>query len=622
MQRKTLLILGMGGLIAVAYSWLCLPFNSRESVGATPSEGPTTSPSSAVALFEEPSERVVEPSVQARTDVPGQVERAESAAQDGDLVETQGRVIDTSGNGVVGIGVVEEEHPDSTLATTGEDGFFVLAHRGLNCLQAEDHRFTTVLKSCLGRSEAQIIVAPVVTIDGIVVDDMGTAIEGAALWWYYSPELFASQSLVSTDAVKSTIWQRTDIDGRFAFERLPSGAGMFLRVSKPGYELVRMYVPDRTTHALRVVLASSQLTSIAGIVQHLSGLPASNAMVKVGAQYSVRCDSSGQFALSFGAIDETEPLVAIVGGYQAAIILEFGKAVSAGMIPMPLVITLGPPCLEVDGNVTSERGVGLAGWHVRLADGTTMNPLTPQLLAEDQVTLLPVEAQTDLYGGFRLGGLSEGKHYKLEVKELDSGLTIYGGPFIAGSTGVSIVVPGDALRATLNGNTIAVSGEPLANIVITAMIGGIKQGAYCLSRGPSTISTSTGVFEFKNIPRQNLFLEVAGENVMPSLIPIDPTAEHVRLSVARLCKVRVDISKVLPGDKGRLRFKDRNGCDVLVRIAGGFSASEVDVINGQSPWISVSEETKAIVLLRGADEICVTQLAVLQPGAALEIVME
>lgn len=511
-----------------------------------------------------------------------------------------GRVIDLSGKGVPGL-PIRFDRVDSDCAFSGTDGSFTLPYQpGDGCLIASDAVYQTLLRACPqgGRdgTEYLIVVSPSVSLEGEVLDDAGTPVEGALLWQLLDVDGLAVTFPLLAETHLQQAWTRSDAEGRFQLTNIPTSALLQLQVSKPGYRTQVVTMPAASTQGLRFALERDRQSGLQGVVEHPNGLPAAGATVMFGAHYSSRCTETGSFFLELGNIEESENLVAVLKGHQPALLESFGKVVHANSVPSPLVLRLGPECMTIGGRVVQADGTPLPGWKVRLATGNRLSPFIKGLV-EDLASRLPAEAITDHAGYFTLGGLFE-RTYQLEARDPRTHITILSDPILAGTTGAVLTVPEGALRQSLEVRVSFRDGTPVANASVDALVGRIHDGTLSTERvGVPVLTDELGHAELSWVPRDSLLVCVSGADLMDAHVFVPAENDGVQeISVLRRCSIRVDATSIRGEALATVGFLNEDGSEQLAYIAGGFSATRIELSAGMSPWLTVAESVTKVVV--------------------------
>jgi hypothetical protein len=191
----------------------------------------------------------------------------------------------------------------------------------------------------------------------------------------------------------------TDLDGRFALERLTPGSYRLL-VEAAGFPTAEA-APVVAPAAELVLHVAGEGRSIGGRVE-LGGASAAGARVALAAEMTggpVRetlSRADGRFA--FGGLgDGTYALRASRGGLASATVRGVAAGRDGATVPAALALAPGQ---TIAGRLVQDAGAALAGFEVR-AESATLAP------GDDP---LPALARTDQSGAFTLGPLSPGSY--------------------------------------------------------------------------------------------------------------------------------------------------------------------------------------------------------------------
>jgi hypothetical protein len=320
-----------------------------------------------------------------------------------------------------------------------------------------------------GDEENSVVVSPRLRLAGIVQDEGGAPLADVELR-FGLPEgslVAAGQDLADTMSIG---WEaRTDAEGRFALDRLPSIPRARLRVRLAPYETQVLVKDAWVDEELVVEMREPEGEWLAGRVE-AAGQPVPSAWVFLGGA-STRSDASGEFRLHLGGLEKEQELVAAAAGHVPARLA--GDVNPDGTVRWPAFarLELGGAPLALAGTVVDAGGRPRAGQEIWLEQGRVVyRDGFPSVLE----TIVAGHAEirhgtkTDEAGGFRLEGL-EPRDYGICVVDPDSALVVELGPFPAGTTGLRLRQPTDELLPLVRGRVVSRSGAAVEGATVQVM---------------------------------------------------------------------------------------------------------------------------------------------------------
>ncbi len=233
--------------------------------------------------------------------------------------------------------------------------------------------------------------AALVRLAGQVVDGRAHAVPGATVLAFRIADGGAGRGEPARTS--------TDLDGRFAIDRLSAGSYRLL-VEAAGFATAEL-APVVAPASELVLRVAGEGRSIWGRVE-LGGAPAAGARVALaaetigGPQRETLSGADGRFAFS-GLGDETYALRASRAELASPTVRGIIAGRDGANLPAPLSLAPGQ---RIAGRLVQDAGAALAGFEVR-AESAALPP------GDDP---LPVLARTDPSGAFTVGPLSPGSY--------------------------------------------------------------------------------------------------------------------------------------------------------------------------------------------------------------------
>jgi len=289
----------------------------------------------------------------------------------------------------------------------------------------------------------------------------------------------------------------------------------------------------------------------------------------------------------------------------------------AQLWPSFVTLWLGAESRSLSGFVHGPDGAPFAGAEVWIDDPTFVcgteggfATLEGEMRgASDGERHAPVTSAED--GSFVLDGLAS-RNYRVAAMDPSTLQIVRMEPIAAGSTGVVLDLPADALWERVAGSVVDGHGQPLAGLSVS-----LERETFRLSThgslwrdsaGREAVRTDeAGRFEFARVPREGVQLRVRGETLRPTEVQLESVADplDIRIETPWLGHVQVALAGVAPAG-GRIEIHDEAGHAVDFYVFGGGSVwtrGGIDLANadefadGRTPVLSVPDSARAVVLL-------------------------
>ncbi len=237
----------------------------------------------------------------------------------------KGRVLDATGRSLSGVALgIEGAATDARYETkSGASGSFeIAAPASASAIVSRDPDWTTVLAgytNILPTNKTNVVVAPRIEISGRVVDEAGTAVEGAEIS-VLQPENLGADFGFALDLSARRTWRTaSDKSGAFALADVPAIDRTQLRVAAGGFPLHTEPAPQATSRSMVLVLVREQKphSTIEGRVVDAEGRAVASARVSAGAQVA-SVDDRGRFVLDVAQIGPKVRVVALARGFLPA----------------------------------------------------------------------------------------------------------------------------------------------------------------------------------------------------------------------------------------------------------------------------------------------------------------
>jgi protocatechuate 3,4-dioxygenase beta subunit len=539
------------------------------------------------------------------------------------LVHVRGRTLDVQGHPVsgVGVGVDGQKIP---LAKSDASGAFDIDIHGLGKrLVAIAEEWVTVRYDVVDESnrdrEHFLIVAAPISLAGNVADASGRPLAGATVEIDIPIGAFVGFPLALDSTGLERFATKSGAGGSFELKGAPFVERAKLVTSFGDLESDVRPLPSESVSGLYIELKERAVVSatLEGVVVHEDGSPAEGARV-ILVDGEAKTDAQGRFRLELRSAEPETPLVAILKGFQPAVLPEYGRVLRAtDGHPPPVRLVLGPPPLSIAGHVLDTDGKACPKWTVALAQGTGVSQhRIPVITAENLSSGAEVRASTDGKGAFRLSGLRN-IAYQLRAWGKD-GRMIQSEPIQAGSEDVVLRTDPEAWVERISGRVVSRDGIPLEDLTI-----GLELVTYQSSFGlqseslKATTTRSDGTFEFERVPRRFARLSVHGEAIQETGRDLERVdlGRPIEIVVLRMCRFRFE-SEGGAGVPTRLSVLEEGGrkLGLVTREAGTMrSGPFAELTDGKSLVLTVSEEACRLVLYKD-DEVLSSQPLRLTPG--------
>ncbi|MCE9594341.1 MAG: carboxypeptidase-like regulatory domain-containing protein [Planctomycetes bacterium] len=556
---------------------------------------------------------------------------AKAAAVAPKTFRIRGRVCDVVGASIGSVAVAADH--GSTLVQSTADGTFELefeAGRDV-LLVARPKTHVTVraarANESAAASELCIVVAPQVALAGRVVDSTGAPVEGALVSREVPDLLFAGLPFPldhsSSDFDAERVVKSNGL-GRFAFIALPRLSGVFLEVEAKGFRPKTQRLDDASfDHEVVIELERPDPATpgLDGIVVHRDGAPAEGATVRIDA-LGAKTDEHGAFHLPLEyAVRVGAPLIAVLKGYQPAVVPDIDALIAKKDEDRPpLRVVLGPAALAISGRVLDAALRPAAKWQVQLLDGTRLSfNQIPSELAESIAGGNRVKATTDPAGRFELRGLVD-RDYRVLVSDPKSLIRFESDPIAAGTHGVDLVAPADALWPKLAGRVVGLDSAPIAGVqVAISVVLEIEGYARSFMSSKEVTTDAEGRFTFEGVAWREAMFSLSGDVILPQTVPLDVDVdrEHVELRVGRRVHFRIETSRppeTVASSAELLRSDGEPESIYRLEASGWWNSFEVPLTAGRSQVHSVVEGAYTLVLKSEGDVEIERRAVTLAPG--------
>ncbi len=592
-----------------------------------------------------PNERVVLPTA------PKAASDASSAPASVRVV--RGRVIDAQGVPLAGVDIAVADSNATDRSRSAAGGWFELkTERSALELESVSDAWTNVRSgSWLASSTIHplVIVAPAIEVGGTVLDAGRVPLANARVTLAL-PRGFETRFADNLEATHVLGWQTlTDAEGRFTLPRAPQIADATVTVVADGFQSQSQPEPQASSLDLLFVLvrpAAPLAGSLRGRVLNESGAPVVDARVALGLTSTLSA-ANGEFAINLTRAITADRLTAVKLGFRPASLdrPQEPTATSNGW-PDFVELRLGGPALSITGRVVDSNGKPRPKLRLWLADPTAFGVIgrvpvqlenlmsgatvLPEIVASEP----PPDAEdgddfmdsfrgagpstaywswvaTDSDGRFTINGLDE-RRYQVRMMD-DATLSVFTSkPILAGSRDVKIEMPDMPVYPVVAGRVLGPRGKPIAGVRITLrreafgtrtrVFGGTAQYGVIQHRESAT-TDSDGLFEFKDVPREGVGLDLRADGIVPREFSLADAAapDNLELTVEARCRMEVRLkAPIARADRLAVRDADGRGLDVLLITQGSVNAyTDVGLVDGRSGVVSVSSAARTLVLLHG-----------------------
>ena len=522
-------------------------------------------------------------------------------------------------------------------AVSGSDGGFQIAlSEAHDQLSVDDERYVTLRSSEVQPTSLEvvhpIIVADSIQVSGGVVEEHGRPVLGSEIQLVLPREVYGKVPAALDTTREQGKWRtRSDARGIFAFEELPAVPGGLLEVRHPHYAERSDPSPVFSDVNLMIVLqrpvpsdSSAVENVLEGRVVFPGGAPAAGARVSLGSNMTL-ATTAGDFELTIGPHRPDDNLVAVLGGWQPAVIESFGSRMADRR--GPVVMVLPGEAYSIAGRLLDAARTPCVGWDIKLLDGTVVDGSFPPVFAEDHAAggagRNPNMQKTDENGRFHMGGLLAGRSYVVRAWN-ESTLCIYESePIRSGARDTELIVPTDDVRERVWGRVTGLDGTPIAGVKVRlTMRVHDQRGSTTFHTGQWLHTGADGHFEFADVPRVDLLLRFTGEQVDSLYYEFSAAdaGQDLEIRLERRCHLRFECLPG-PGAPDAIRVLDSYGQSVRAHaIEAGRSRgmSRAPLTEGLSGVLAVSERAHWLVIERDRVEIDRRVLR-LSPGAVTHV---
>jgi protocatechuate 3,4-dioxygenase beta subunit len=565
----------------------------------------------------------------------------------------RGRVIDAEGVPLAGVDVASRDTAPTQRARSAAGGWFEMKTE-LTTLELEpvSDAWTSVRNGSWIASSAidpLVIVAPAIEIGGTVLDSGREPLASARVTLAL-PRGFETRFTDNLEATHVLGWRaHTDADGRFTIARAPQIFGAMLTVVADGFQSQSQPEPEASDLDLLFVLArpTTPMTgALRGRVLNEAGAPVADARVALGLT-STLSGADGEFAIHLARAITADRMTAVKLGFRPAILdrPQDATATDDGW-PDFVELRLGGPALSITGRVVDSHGKPRPKLRLWIADPTAFGNIgrvpvqLENLMAGARVppeivaTEPPPDAEdgdnfndnfmntgpstafwtwvaTDDEGRFEISGLDD-RRYQLRMMD-DATLSLFtSAPISAGSRDVKIEMPEMPVYSRVAGCVLSPRGKPIAGVQMTLrreafglrtrVFGGTAQYGM-IQRREATTSDAQGRFEFKDVPREGVAIELRADGIVPHEVSLDGASqpENLELVVNSRCRLEVRLKPPLArADRMAVRDADGGYLDVMLITQGSVNAyTDIALVEGRSGVVSVSSAARTLLLLDG-----------------------
>lgn len=533
----------------------------------------------------------------------------------------RGVVLDPTGEPVAGLRIERAGNDGEVVAETGGDGRFEVSLKSDGAvLTAVGDGYRTVFSASAARHlsdlELVIMVAPLVRLEGAVIDADGSAISNATMSMEVPMDGIVGfpRSMERSNPVELD-WELGE-GGKFDLSDVPILGNVSLSTVAEGFNPQSTAVPG--TGAFGVVVRLQRVAAAApeeesaghhlfGVVQDSGGQPVAGADIFLG-EVRTQSDEAGRWEFSHdGSSRYGLPLAAIHGSGRSAMLPFDGAWFDSKERIGPLVLVLGPSNLAIAGRIVDSEGAPLTGWFVDIQDPTYLSGEMSAPTVERGGTARLTGTRSGEDGRFRIEGLLD-RAYHIRAHSSEPYLSIANEEVQAGTQDLELRLPKDALMKKLRVRVVTRDGLAVAGATVTVRFIFERSRSGFMSRPSATgITDSEGRVTLESVPRRGVSL-VTGK---PGTIPKDFNApdegfpdEEVRIEVDRSLEFVVDCSAMTPVPSA-VRIVDEHDKALMItsRTANGSrSSSSLNLEGGVSTVVSVSESAREMVILESWEE--------------------
>ncbi|MCI0587806.1 MAG: sigma-70 family RNA polymerase sigma factor, partial [Planctomycetes bacterium] len=575
MATKTKVAIGAILLAALSGALWILGAGAR-SAGDAHASAPTVATSRSPAVRGEAATPEAPPPPPVRKELPAAGAEPAPPQEPPAPVLLRGRVFDSEGRSAAGVEVgfiPRGESPSAGARRTVSrpDGTFEVeppgsAGRFVGTGPTVAPVLLAIHEPGASRHGPVVVVASSLSLGGRVVDEAGAPVQGVRVE-VKLPAGFRARFPEVLDSCVEVEWSApSGEEGEFALPGAPSVREGTLVASREGFETSRVPSPTSSDGSIEIVLRRPHLgrPSVRGRVVDPRGSPVPDAWVSAGAD-AVRTDPAGAFVLDLHETPGSASLTALKEGYSPAF-FEAPRTPATGLPSWPdsVVLALGDPPLSIGGRVRRADGTPVSNAQVWAEDPRSFGSVEGNLAHLETLLRGGPEAWSvlaDAEGRFRLGGLLD-RSYALAALDPTSLVLARASTVPAGTEGVELVLPENALHERVYGQVVSRTGRPVAGVhvqvsrVLFRVPGpgsrGEEEGFRGVTRATSSGATTTdpeGRFELSRVPRNGARLSLGGDAVLPAQVAIPDALppEGIRIVASLRCHLRVELRDARPG---------------------------------------------------------------------------
>ena len=563
----------------------------------------------------------------------------------------RGRVFEAEGSPVGGIALVFEGGDERVEVRSQAGGWFELdTTAATGSIAANDGTLATVRRGLFRAKssfEPIVIVAPAIDVGGLVLDPQRTPLQGARVALAL-PAGFETRIGQVLDSTRVLQWPAlTDGEGRFVLNRVPAVGGSTLRVLMDGYTPGVQPEPMSSDPGLVFVLQRPVVLSqgaLRGRVLDPDGHLVPGARVATGVTSTVT-DERGEFVLDLSRALTADRVTAVKEGYRPAALdrPDEPHGDDTGW-PGFVELRLGGPPLSIVGHVIDHEGHPREGVRVWIADPTPFGligrmpaqsenlmagaTIPTEALEPDTSTAPPVDSDAvttqrkagapptacwnwvvaDSDGRFEIGGLDD-RDYRVRVLDTKTLQRVESDAIRAGDHQARVRMPPPKVFERLAGRVSTIGDRSLAGVrlqlrttsfeVNTRYIGGTLN-VQMMNAGAETTTDADGRFEFKDVPRSDVFLVLRSDRIVPCdwHLPEGADPENLEVRVDARCQFEVRLkAPVDRADSLVLLDEDGQEVDVITLDENTVSLeSSAPLVAGRSGVLSTSSAARTLEL--------------------------
>jgi RNA polymerase sigma-70 factor (ECF subfamily) len=529
-----------------------------------------------------------------------------------------------------------------THAVPGVELRFVTAVQGieaaqdLSCIAAADGTFAMPDPRCNGRVECDqppwttvlsaertyhrepvvVVVAPRRALAGTVVRDDGAPVEGARVALALPPDLRSRFDVSLQHSAAREVAATTDALGRFAFEVAPALEGCAVEARADGLAPAALAIDAGEHRDLRIVLPPlpAAAGTVRGVVLDATGQPVARAKVALGRQPLVT-GADGRFEFVVTDARAQDRLFAVANGWRPVTLLRseqpddrWPDLVELRLTERPL--SIAGTVLDAEGKPHAAASVWVDPTYFAAQDGFAWSAEQAMLPREP----LWRRFETDADGRFRIDGLLDREYELHAIEKGTTAVTALPG-VRAGSEGVVLRFPPDALLDEVVGRVVDSSGAPVPGISLTVSrpafvyhAGFGDQTFIDEEMGARAESDADGRFVLKRVPRRGVGLSLYARDLITDHYDFegDVVTSPCEIVVTRRCALRIDVAgsalaaaeeaALLDGRGEALEFRRESASEVRIE-------KRTRIEQGRTEVLYVPDTGRTVVLLAKGVEI-------------------